>query len=139
MGILLRCSPIATRRIFVSAPQVRQGISFALRALATNGTNNTLLPLGARRSFSDAVKEVHSPLSSKPDSTALNNSYYNIPKRLRQKVVTAEDAVSLVRSGDSIAVSGFVCQGAPEAVLRALGQKYEAEGGKLFVERRKSK
>jgi hypothetical protein len=35
----------------------------------------------------------------------------NIPQRIRQKVISAQDAVSLVRSGDTVVVSGFVCQG----------------------------
>lgn len=53
---------------------------------------------------------------------------FNIPKRLRQKVVSTEDAVSLVSSGDTISCSGFVAQGAPEAILEALGKRYETEG-----------
>jgi hypothetical protein len=36
---------------------------------------------------------------------------FNIPKRLRQKVVGIEDAVSLVSSGDTVTCSGFVAQG----------------------------
>lgn len=47
---------------------------------------------------------------------------------VRQKVVNPEDAVSLVRNGDTVCVSGFVCQGTPEAVLKALGEKYERKG-----------
>lgn len=78
------------------------------------------------------------------------------PRRLRQKVISASDAVSLVRDGDTICASGFVCQGthqnllslyklkytksfirffhytycagAPEAVLSALGKRYEETG-----------
>jgi propionate CoA-transferase len=53
---------------------------------------------------------------------------YNIPERLRQKVISSTDAVSLVRDGDTICASGFVCQGVPEAVLKALGERYEATG-----------
>lgn len=37
--------------------------------------------------------------------------HYEIPRRIKQKVVTAEDAVSLVQPGDTVACSGFVCQG----------------------------
>ena len=36
---------------------------------------------------------------------------FEIPQRLRQKVVCLEDAVSLVRDGDTLAVCGFVAQG----------------------------
>jgi hypothetical protein len=48
-----------------------------------------------------------------------------IPRRIRQKVVSAEDAVALVRDNDTVSVSGFVAQGAPEAILKALGQRYK--------------
>ena len=56
------------------------------------------------------------------------NSSFEIPRRIKQKVVTAEDAVSLVQPGDTVAVSGFVCQGVPEGILRALAARYEATG-----------
>lgn len=48
-----------------------------------------------------------------------------IPQRIRQKVISAADAVSLINDGDTVCVSGFVCQGAPEAVLKALGERYK--------------
>ena len=43
---------------------------------------------------------------------------YHIPQRVREKVISAEDAVALVGNGDTVCVSGFVCQGAPEALLK---------------------
>lgn len=56
---------------------------------------------------------------------------FNLPQRTKQKVVSASDAVELVRSGDTIAVSGFVAQGSPEAILKALGERFDAsEKGK---------
>jgi propionate CoA-transferase len=101
-------------------------------------------------------------LADKPSSSLLQ---YEIPQRLRQKVVCLEDAVSLVADGDTVAVCGFVAQGtyvvcaitscvcvcvqctvshrsttftpwlhsvhtagAPEAVLEALGKRYEETG-----------
>jgi acyl CoA:acetate/3-ketoacid CoA transferase len=77
---------------------------------------------------------------------------YDIPRNLRQKVISASDAAALVRDNDTICVSGFLCQGtmtqtetchivrecsniyylsfehvgAPEAVLKALGERYVA-------------
>lgn len=48
-----------------------------------------------------------------------------IPQRIRQKVISAADAVSLVHDGDTICVSGFVCQGCPEGILKALGERYK--------------
>jgi propionate CoA-transferase len=53
---------------------------------------------------------------------------YEIPQRVRQKLISASDAVHLVRDGDTLCVSGFVTQGAPEAVLKALGDRFEATG-----------
>lgn len=50
---------------------------------------------------------------------------YHIPQRVREKVISAEDAVALVRDGDTICVSGFVAQGAPELLLKALGERFE--------------
>lgn len=49
----------------------------------------------------------------------------NMPQRVEQKIVSASDAVELIRDGDTVAVSGFVAQGAPEAVLKALGERFE--------------
>ncbi|KAL3924583.1 MAG: hypothetical protein SGILL_000953 [Bacillariaceae sp.] len=49
---------------------------------------------------------------------------YDIPQRVRQKLISASDAVALVRDGDTVCVSGFVTQGAPERVLKALGQRF---------------
>jgi propionate CoA-transferase len=37
--------------------------------------------------------------------------HYEIPQRVRQKVVSASDAVALVRDGDTVSCSGFVAQG----------------------------
>lgn len=52
---------------------------------------------------------------------------YHIPQRVREKVISAEDAVALVSDGDTVCVSGFVCQGAPEALLKALGERFEKQ------------
>ena len=34
--------------------------------------------------------------------------------------------MALVQDGDTVAVSGFVCQGAPEGLLKALGDRFTA-------------
>lgn len=57
-----------------------------------------------------------------PDDTRLIK--YDIPQRVRQKLISAEDAVALVRDGDTVCVSGFVTQGAPELVLKTLGERF---------------
>ena len=46
----------------------------------------------------------------------------------RHKVVTTEDAIAVVKSGDTFMCSGFVAQGVPEHLLRALGEKFEETG-----------
>ena len=77
---------------------------------------------------------------------------FKLPRRVREKVVTASDAVSLIGNGDTVAVTGFVAQGravceclllrrkdylkilcdlasgAPEYVLEALGDMYRDTG-----------
>lgn len=42
---------------------------------------------------------------------------FNIPQRLRQKVVCLEDAVSLVSNGDTVCCSGFVAQGTMRVLI----------------------
>ena len=70
-----------------------------------------------------------SPLNGKFSSESTSvDLHYTIPQRVRHKVLSATDAVALVRDGDTVCCSGFVCQGVPEAVLRALGERYERTG-----------
>lgn len=65
---------------------------------------------------------------SSPFNRESKSLHYEIPFNVRQKVVDPKDAVALVRDKDTVCVSGFVCQGTPEAVLKALGEKYETSG-----------
>ena len=46
-----------------------------------------------------------------PPTTEQQQQLFNIPKRLRQKVVGIDDAVSLISNNDTISCSGFVAQG----------------------------
>jgi propionate CoA-transferase len=62
------------------------------------------------------------PIDETPQAPLVNS---NMPQRVSQKIVSASDAVELIRDGDTLAVSGFVAQGAPEAVLKALGERFE--------------
>jgi len=55
-----------------------------------------------------------------------SNLKWDIPQRIHEKVISAEDAVALVQNGDTVAVSGFVCQGSPEGLLKALGERFQA-------------
>jgi acyl CoA:acetate/3-ketoacid CoA transferase alpha subunit len=57
-----------------------------------------------------------------------NTGLYCIPHHQRLKVITAEDAASLVHDFDTVTCSGFVSQGAPEAILQALGRRYQTSG-----------
>jgi acyl CoA:acetate/3-ketoacid CoA transferase len=45
------------------------------------------------------------------------------------KLVTADDAVALLRDGDTLANAGFVGNGTPDALLAALGRRFENTGG----------
>ena len=54
--------------------------------------------------------------------------HYTIPQTVRSKLTSAQDAVALIRDNDTVCVSGFVAQGAPEAVLQALGDRFSDTG-----------
>ena len=49
----------------------------------------------------------------------------------RDKIVTAEAAVALIRDGDSVSCSGFVGSGTPEALIAALERRFVDTGGPL--------
>ncbi|KAI2513797.1 hypothetical protein MHU86_580 [Fragilaria crotonensis] len=63
-------------------------------------------------------------MSGLDDDDKPRHNKLEIPQRIRQKIISASDAVSLINNGDTICVSGFVCQGAPEAVLKAIAERY---------------
>ena len=47
---------------------------------------------------------------------------------MKDKTTTAADAVALIRSGDTIANSGFVGAGTPDALVQALADRFDATG-----------
>jgi len=47
---------------------------------------------------------------------------------MRNKVTDGADAASLVRDGDSVLISGFVCQGVADSVLRHLEKRFMETG-----------
>lgn len=47
---------------------------------------------------------------------------------MKNKIVSADEAVAIIRSGDTIANSGFVGAGTPDALLSALAQRFEETG-----------
>ncbi len=47
---------------------------------------------------------------------------------MRHKTITAAEAAALVRSGDTIATSGFVGIGTPDELLAALAERFVADG-----------
>src|SRR5260370_8850782 len=44
------------------------------------------------------------------------------------KITSADEAIALVRSGDTFATSGFVGNGTPDALLEALARRFQASG-----------
>ena len=52
---------------------------------------------------------------------------FRIPSHVSHKVCTPDDAVSLISANDTICVSGFVGQGSPDLLLKALADRYERE------------
>ena len=43
---------------------------------------------------------------------------------MKDKIVTADEAVALIRDGDSVSCSGFVGIGTPEELIAALERRY---------------
>lgn len=56
-----------------------------------------------------------------------SKSHLPIPSHASHKVCTPSDAVSLISAGDTVCVSGFVAQGSPDLILKALSDRYENE------------
>lgn len=46
---------------------------------------------------------------------------------IRDKVVSADEAVAIIRSGDMVATSGFVGVGTPDAIFAALEKRFLAD------------
>jgi propionate CoA-transferase len=46
----------------------------------------------------------------------------------RNKIVSADDAVHVIRNGDTVTVGGFVGQSGPEEILSALGRRFKETG-----------
>jgi hypothetical protein len=86
--------------IVLRATNRRCNLVVVTRALATT-TDKNKQPVHMAADFDNDLAE-------KPAS---GNLQFEIPQRLRQKVVCLEDAVSLVADGDTVAVCGFVAQG----------------------------
>jgi hypothetical protein len=111
-----------------SVVRVSRGI-LARYAAALDPTSITTPRI--KRSFLYDAKDAATHFHSEDDHLALGGEVrhqlppqYTIPKRTEQKMIRAEDAVALIRDGDTVAVSGFVTQGSPEAVLKALGERF---------------
>ena len=47
--------------------------------------------------------------------------------RSTDKIVSAENAVSLIRSGDTVIVGGFLSIGFPDLIVRKLAECYESQ------------
>ncbi|WP_420376754.1 CoA-transferase, partial [Sinorhizobium meliloti] len=47
---------------------------------------------------------------------------------MRNKIFSAADAVAMIRSGDTVAISGFVGIGTPNAVICALEERFLETG-----------
>ena len=48
---------------------------------------------------------------------------------MRNKIVSAEDAIALIRDGDTLATTGFIGNGAAEELLVTLEQRFLKDGG----------
>lgn len=125
-------SAIFRTRPFAQAASLRNGTRLCLTALSANrhilysysssASRRDRVPSGT----TDAALKTASSLDgdSKSQGKSSDLKWY-IPQRTREKVISAQDAVALVRNGDTVAISGFVCQGSPEGLLKALGERFQ--------------
>ena len=47
---------------------------------------------------------------------------------MRNKIVDAAEAVAIIRSGDTVASSGFVGVGTPDEIIKALERRFVRQG-----------
>lgn len=50
---------------------------------------------------------------------------------MKQKIVSADEAIALIRDDDTVAFSGFVGIGTPEALIEALQRRHAAQAHAL--------
>ena len=46
------------------------------------------------------------------------------PRLMKNKIVSADEAIAIMRDGDTIACSGFVGSGTPEELIAALEKRF---------------
>lgn len=120
-------STILRTRPFARAASLRNGTRLCLTALSAN--RHILYYYSSSSSLRDRAPVGTTDAALSTDAKGRRKSSdlkWDIPQRTREKVISAEDAVALVQNGDTVAISGFVCQGAPEGLLKALGERFQA-------------
>mmetsp|Transcript_23666 Transcript_23666/g.49008 ORF Transcript_23666/g.49008 Transcript_23666/m.49008 type:complete len:800 (-) Transcript_23666:96-2495(-) len=96
--------------------------------IVTRSLAPLLRPYPSRRPHRHALKLLRPYIrffSSQIIPAAANSLH--IPRNAAHKVCTPSDAVSLISSNDTVCVSGFVGQGSPDLLLKALSDRYERE------------
>jgi propionate CoA-transferase len=123
-AISSRSSAIAVPSMMAKCLVARQTghVAYYFNTPYDRDSSKTLTPTYMSRPDEDAADDWSS--HPKHDSGHPKVLKYDIPQRVRQKLISADDAVALVRDGDTVCVSGFVTQGCAELVLKALGQRF---------------
>ena len=97
----------------------------------TSGRNDDAITGTGKQIPSSLFRAVEMPTSSSQTAAASSlpsqSISHKIPHNRAHKVCTAADAVSLINRGDTVCVSGFVGQGSPDLILKALSERYELE------------
>ena len=120
---MLCTTTTALRRRATLRPLILRGILVREQGFQTNTKSFPPIIHGRTLTGLEQVDEHSDNSPFLEDYKSTQN--FRIPKRVRQKIVSPSDAVSLVRSFDCVTVSGFVTQGAPESLLKALGERFE--------------
>ena len=78
-------------------------------------------------SFFSRRRRTPSSAEASTSAASTASTPLGIPPHAAHKVCSPSDAVSLISAGDTICVSGFVGQGSPDLILKALADRYERE------------
>ena len=131
MDSSLRSQPSSSQR-----PNIKPHVSYTLPFLLSSFIPSFLHSFIRGQPFCPS-HEVHSPSMIRrsklrqhlhPSSLGQITSFHSGSFSCQNKVTSVDDAISLVRSHNTISVSGFVAQGSPETLLRGLGDHFRTTG-----------
>jgi propionate CoA-transferase len=116
------------RRLAVRAASSQASRICTTSNSSVNNTRSRFLAASGRH-FAAVAAPLGVPVDEPEGGTPPTPSTAHLHGAVQHKVISLEDAVLLVHSGDTVCTSGFVAQGAPEMLLKGLSDRFRATGG----------